>query len=152
MKLVDLFPAERVFADVHVSNRNELFSFLAQRADDLGLVDQQRCAKALAAREGLGSTGLGNGIAIPHARIDGIYRALGMIVTLARPIDFEATDHEPVDIAIMVLMPEQSGNEQMKVLSSVAKIARQQNVVNALRQAASAEEMVEILRDSEDEV
>ncbi|ODT82709.1 MAG: hypothetical protein ABS76_06510 [Pelagibacterium sp. SCN 64-44] len=150
MKLVELFPAERVFVDVDVANRKELLGFLAQRTAHLGLVDRQLCLQALIDREELGSTGLGNGIAIPHARIEGLDRAVGMLVTLARPIDFEAVDQEPVDIAIMLLLPEQSGSDQMKVLSGVAKMARQEPVMNALRQAGTAEDVVEILRDAED--
>ena len=152
MKLVELLPAKRLFLDVDVASRGELLGFFAQRASELELVNRQECVQALADREELGSTGLGNGIAIPHARVRGLQQAAGMIATLRRPIDFEAVDQEPVDIAILVLLPEQSGGEQMKVLSRVAKVARQEQVMNALRRAESAEDAMDILRRADEDL
>ncbi|WP_193336477.1 PTS sugar transporter subunit IIA [Devosia beringensis] len=146
MKLIDLFPSERIFVNVDVSSRKELLGFLSERAAELGLVNRQLCSRAVAAREELGSTGLGNGIAIPHARIEHLDKTLGLLATLSRPIDFEAVDQEKVDIVLMLLMPEQSGGDQLKVLSGIAKFARQDQVMNALRQADSADGVIEVLR------
>lgn len=145
MKIVELFPLNRVFVGVQVANRRELLNFFAQRAGDLGLVDRETCGQALADREELGSTGLGNGIALPHARVKGLDQAVGMFATLSKPIDFESVDQEPVDIAIMLLLPEQAGGEPMKVLSRVAKIARQEQVMNDLRRAETAQQALDIL-------
>ncbi|QQR38647.1 PTS sugar transporter subunit IIA [Devosia rhizoryzae] len=152
MKIVELIPAERIFVGVNVANRRELLGFFAQRAGELGLVDRQQCQQGLAEREELGSTGLGHGIAIPHARVAGIGHAVGMCAVLARPIDFEAVDQEPVDVAFMLLLPEQSGGEPMKALSRVAKIARQEQVINALRRAHSTEETFGILQSADEEL
>lgn len=149
MQLVDLFPAERIFLGVTVSNRQELIAFLSERAGALGLASGPLCAGALGAREELGSTGLGNGIAIPHARIEGLERTLGLLAVLAKPIDFDAVDQEPVDVVLMLLMPAQSGNEPIKQLSRIAKMARQERVIADLRRAASVEDVLEILRDAE---
>ncbi len=151
MKLVDLVPAERIYLGVTLSSREQLLDFLAQRVAELGLVEAPKCERALEDREQLGSTGLGSGVAIPHARIAGITDPIGMLVTLAKPIDFESSDQEPVDVAFMLLMPEHSGAEQIKVLSRVAKVARDEPVVNALRQATDAAQAAEIL-DGADEL
>ena len=145
MKIADLFTTDHIHLNVPVSSREQLFAFLAERAGELGLVNPGFCTKALHIREELGSTGLGNGIAIPHARIDGLDKVVGMIATLDRPIDFEAVDGEPVDLIMMLLMPEQAGSDQIKALSRIAKVARDEPSVNALRNAVSVDEVVDIL-------
>ncbi len=147
MNIADLFTKDHVFLNVSVANREELFAFLSERAGELGLVNTRLCTKALHIREELGSTGLGNGIAIPHARIEGLGKVVGLLATLARPIDFEAVDQEPVDLVMMLLMPEQSGSEQIKALSRIAKVARDEETVNAIRAATSVDDVTDILAD-----
>jgi PTS system nitrogen regulatory IIA component len=152
MKLVDLFPGERVFLDVNVANHKELIGFFSERASALGLVQKQLCVRALKAREDLGSTGLGHGIAIPHARIPDLDHSVGILARLAKPIDFEAVDQEPVDLALMLLMPEQSGGDQLKVLAGIARIARQERVMNAVRQADTVAEVLEIFHQADEDI
>jgi len=145
MKIADLFTADHIFLNVAVSSREQLFAVLGERAGELGLVDPRYCTKALHIREELGSTGLGNGIAIPHARVEKLDRVMGLLATLAKPIDFEAVDGEPVDLVMMLLMPEQSGGDQIKALSRIARVARDERAVKALRNAASVEDVAAIL-------
>ncbi len=145
MELTKLFPQDLVFLNVGLSSRDALFAYLAERAEQLGIVDSRPCTRALHTREELGSTGLGNGIAIPHARIKGLTGVVGLLATLARPIDFEAVDGEPVDLVMMLLMPEQAGGDQIKALSRIAKVARDEATVNALRNAVSSDEVTKIL-------
>lgn len=152
MKLAHLFPDSHVFLNVDAANRDALFAFLSERAGELGLVNKQLCARALGVREELGSTGLGNGIAIPHARISGLEATTGLLATLARPIDFEAVDQEPVDVVLMLLMPEQSGGDQIKALSRIARMARNEPTMNALRRADSVEDVADILHASDQEL
>lgn len=151
MQLVDLFPSARIFVNVDVASRKELLGFLSERAGELGLVNRQLCSRAVAAREELGSTGLGNGIAIPHARIENLEQTVGLLATLSRPLDFEAVDQERVDIVMMLLMPEQSGGDQLKVLSRIAKFARQHPAMNALRQADSVADIADVLRRADED-
>lgn len=145
MKLLEIFSKDRVFLNVLAVSRNTLFSYLSERAAQLGVVDSRHCTRALHSREELGSTGMGNGIAIPHARIKGLTGVVGLLATLARPIDFDAVDGERVDFVMMLLMPEQSSGDQIKALSRIAKLARDEATVNALRNAVSADEVTEIL-------
>jgi len=149
MNLVDLFPSERVFVNVDVSSRKDLLGFLSERAAELGLVNGQLCSRAVAAREELGSTGLGHGVAIPHARIENLEKAVGLLAILSSSIDFEAVDQERVDIVLMLLMPAQSGGDPLKVLSAIAKFARQDQAMNALRRADSVEGVIEVLRHAD---
>ncbi|AVF02311.1 MULTISPECIES: PTS sugar transporter subunit IIA [Devosia] len=145
MKLTELFSTDHVFLKVPVTSREQLFAFLSERAGKLGLVNSQLCTKALHVREELGSTGLGNGIAIPHARVEGLEKVVGLIATLERPINFEAVDGEPVDLVMMLLLPEHSGGDQIKALSRIARVARNEAAVNALRRAQSVDEVTEII-------
>ena len=145
MELTKLFPQDLVFLNLDLSSRDALFAYLAERAEQLGIVQRRHCTRALHTREELGSTGLGNGIAIPHARIKGLTGVVGLLATLARPIDFEAVDGEPVDLIMMLLMAEQTGGDQIKALSRIAKVARDKATVNALRNAVSADEVTKIL-------
>ncbi|MBJ3786939.1 PTS sugar transporter subunit IIA [Devosia sediminis] len=150
MTIADLYPQNRIFLNVSASSREQLFDYLSDRAAELGLVNSRLCNRALHIREELGSTGLGNGIAIPHARIEGLDTVVGLLATLARPIDFEAVDGEPVDLVMMLLMPEQSGSDQIKALSRIAKIARDEPTVNAIRRAVSPQEVADLLADAEE--
>lgn len=150
MNIADLFPPERIFLNLPVSSRDELFAYLSERAGALGLVSAQLCTRALHIREELGSTGLGNGIAIPHARIEGLDKVAGLLATLARPIDFEAVDGEPVDLVMMLLMPEQSGGDQIKALQRIARHVRDEANANALRQADTVEEVTALLEEADE--
>lgn len=149
MTPIELFPAEHIFLNVHLPNRKELIRFLSDRADELGIADSKVCAHALGARESLASTGLGNGIAIPHARVAALDSTVSIVVTLARPIEFEAADHEPVDVAIMLLMPDRSGGDQLKVLARIAKLARHEQTMNALRRATAVDEALTLLHQTD---
>lgn len=152
MKLAHLFPDGHVFLNASAESREALFAFLSERAGELGLVNTRLCAKALGVREELGSTGLGNGIAIPHARIAGLEATVGLLATLSRPIDFEAVDQEPVDIVLMLLMPEHAGGDQIKALSRIARMARDEPTMNALRHAETVEDVAEILQAADSDL
>jgi Phosphotransferase system mannitol/fructose-specific IIA domain (Ntr-type) len=150
MKIADLFPSDRIFLRVAAADRKALFAFLSERAAELGLVQSGVCVKALHIREELGSTGLGNGIAIPHARVEGVDRVVGLLATLAKPIDFEAVDGEPVDLVMMLIMPEQSGGEQLKALQRIARHVRDEANANALRSATIPEEVTALLEAADE--
>ena len=141
MNLVDLFPSERVFVNVDVSSRKELLGFLSERAGELGLVNGQLCSRAVAAREELGSTGLGHGVAIPHARLPGLDAVRGFFMRLTKPIDFDAVDRQPVDLVFVLLAPENAGAAHLKALARVSRALRDPAVCAKLR-AHDADESV----------
>ena len=111
---------------------------LAQRAAaSLNLAAEQISAEILK-REELGSTGTGGGVAIPHARIQGLHRSFGILVRLSKPIDFEAIDGRPVNLVFLLLLPANPVGEQLKALASVARKLRDPACLRDLRSARDA--------------
>jgi PTS system nitrogen regulatory IIA component len=106
---------------------------LARRAGPAVGVEAQAVLDALLARESLGSTGLGHGIAVPHARIAGVGRLFGMFARLEKPIDFAAIDEQPVDLVFLLLIPSGAGNEHLAALAAVSRRLRDKDVLRQLR-------------------
>ena len=102
-------------------------------------LDEDAIYRALQGREQLGSTGVGRGIALPHARIDGIDTLFGMFIRLSRPIDFESIDEKPVDLVFLLLMPLDAGNEHVAALAAISRRLRDTAFTERLRKAANAE-------------
>jgi PTS system nitrogen regulatory IIA component len=98
----------------------------------------ERIAAEILRREELGSTGTGGGVAIPHARIQGLNRSFGILARLNRPIDFEAIDGRPVDLVFLLLLPANPVGEQLKALASVARKLRDPACLRDLRSASSS--------------
>ena len=105
MDLADLIEPGRVVYAGRASNKEQLLQDLASRAATLLNLDAQTICNALRAREELGSTGLGDGFALPHARIEGLDRLFGMFTRLNRPIHFDSIDGKPVDLVFLLLIP-----------------------------------------------
>ncbi|MEL7165251.1 MAG: PTS sugar transporter subunit IIA [Pseudomonadota bacterium] len=96
-------------------------------------VDPGQVVEALTAREALGPTGVGHGVALPHARLDGISQVMGVFVLLEKPIDFDAVDRQPVDLAFGLFAPEDAGVEHLKALALVSRTLREQTLCAKLR-------------------
>ena len=110
----------------------------------LGL-DAQVILQALTRREDLGSTGMGSGIAIPHARLDAVERPFGLFALLRPPLPFDAVDERPVDLLFLVLLPEQAGDAQLKPLACVARRLRDRAFADALRKSRGSAALFELL-------
>lgn len=123
--------------------KHKLLLQLAERASARTGVEAGVIAKALSARESLGSTGIGRGVAIPHALVAGLPKSFAMVARLARPIDFEAVDDVPVDVVVLLLSP--GTGQNLNVLSLFARQLRDDATVNAIRAARSAEEVFVLL-------
>ncbi len=104
---------------------------------------------ALAAREKLGCTGMGHGIAIPHGRVDFIAEPLGALLTLDTPVDFDAPDELPVDVVFGLLMPENQTDEHLQILASLARFFNSPENRAMVRAAGTAEEALTILRNAD---
>ena len=96
-------------------------------------------------REKLGSTGVGNGIAIPHGKLPKLNKLFGLFARLDRPIDFEALDGQPVDLVFLLLAPEGAGADHLKALARVARLLREPDVVQKLRQSRDADALYAVL-------
>jgi PTS system nitrogen regulatory IIA component len=135
--LVDILAPDAVAAAMAVPNKKVLFQQLAATAARLQDVDARLVADRLSDRERLGSTGFGGGVAIPHAKIDGLPKVVGLFARLTTPIDFMAVDDMPVDIVFMLLSPTDAGVEHLKALARVSRRLRDRTFVAKLRGAAS---------------
>ncbi len=132
----DLLRPEAVYKDVAVAHKKALFLQLAAATDTLGL-DGRLTAERLAAREKIGSTGFGGGVAIPHARLPDIAGVTGVFMRLAQPIEFDAVDDLPVDLVFMLVSPSEAGAEHLKALARVSRRLRDRTFLAKLRGAGS---------------
>jgi PTS system nitrogen regulatory IIA component len=145
MDLTDLIDSSRVIFAARATDKEQLLQDLATRAAALLNLDAQTIVNALQLREELGSTGLGNGFALPHARVEGLDRFFGMFARLNRPINFDAIDGKPVDLVFLLLIPPSPGSEHLGVLAAVARQLRDQEFTARLRKAASATVLCNLL-------
>jgi nitrogen PTS system EIIA component len=135
--LSDLLGPDAVMTGVAVPNKKALLQQLAQAAARLTGVDNKHVLERLVERERLGSTGFGGGIAIPHGKIDGLDRVVGLFARLAEPVDFQAIDGMPVDLVFLLLSPPDAGVEHLKALARVSRRLRDRGFVAKLRGAGS---------------
>ena len=138
MKLSDLIAPDRVLVDVRAIDKGQLLAELSRHAASRTGTAAPSILAALAAREALGSTGLGRGFALPHARVAGVEQLVGLFARLAKPLDFAAIDGQPVDLVFLLLIPPGAGNEHVAALSAVARQMRDEAQVKQMRQASSA--------------
>ena len=135
MELADILAERAVLCCTGIATKRQLFEQLAERAAEITGHDAAEILEAIASREELGSTGLGNGIAIPHGKIAGLKGVTALVARLDQPIDFDSVDDQPVDIVVMLLAPTGAGADHLKALSRVARLLRTEAVVEDLRRA-----------------
>ena len=133
----DIMASETVLAGLAVPNKKALFQQLAAGAARASGLDPKLVVERLTERERLGSTGFGGGIAIPHGKIDGLDRVVGVFARLTTPIDYQAIDDMPVDVVFLLLSPPDAGVEHLKALSRVSRRLRDRGFVAKLRGAGS---------------
>ena len=145
----DLLPPQAVFHDLAASSKKALFQTLSGLAErQLGLAGRD-VAKRLADREKLGSTGFGGGVAIPHGKIDGLPKVVGLFAKVAQPIEFSAIDGMPVDLVFLLLSPTDAGVEHLKALARVSRRLRDRGFVAKLRGAGSADALYALFAGGE---
>ena len=146
MKISDFLSAVDVKADVAATDKKKLLAELASEAAAKIGIGADRIAAELLKREELGSTGVGGGVAMPHARFQQAKTPFGLLVRLKKPIDYDAVDGKPVDIVSLLLLSEGSGGEQqLGALASMARKLRTPAVTAALRRARDSMDMYRIL-------
>ncbi len=124
MDLGDLIKPEGVVALMKAKSKKQVLHDLAQKAAELTGLDERTIFETLLQRERLGSTGLGRGIAIPHGKPPGLNRIVCLFARLETPIDFDATDGEPVELVFLLLAPEQAGADHLKALARISRLLR----------------------------
>jgi len=147
----ELFTAETVSVDVNVSSQKQLFQDIATRlveAHELTDIASRDIVSAALERERLGSTGVGNGVALPHARIAGLDKVVAAFVRLSDPMDFDSVDGRPVDLVAFLLAPEDAAGAHLRALARVSRTLRREENRSRLRSAPDALSVFTILSDS----
>ncbi|MGE4411520.1 MAG: PTS lactose transporter subunit IIC [Sphingomonadales bacterium] len=145
----DLLTPAAVSARISVTSKKQLFQKLAEMAEQAYGLSSAMVYERLMERERLGSTGFGEGIAIPHAKIEGLDKVHGLMLRLETPIPFDAVDDEPVDIIFSLLSPADSGAEHLKTLARVSRYLRGGLNAARLRGAGSDEALMALLAGAE---
>jgi len=133
-----LLPAGNVLLDLQVSSKKRLFEQVGLTFENNNGIGRSLVFDSLFARERLGSTGLGQGVAIPHGRIKGLKDALGAFVRLAQPVAFDAPDGKPVTLLFVLLVPEQATEKHLQILSELAQMFSDRALREAMAGAADA--------------
>ena len=147
MPLLDFLDPKAVLPSVRVSGKKQALQELASHAAVLTGLDAGGIFEALLQRERLGSTGIGDGIAIPHGKLPGLSRIVGLVARLERAIDFEALDSQPVDILFLLLAPEGAGADHLKALARVARVLREPGLVERIRATRDPDALYAVLTD-----
>ena len=132
-----LLPAAHVFTDLRPRTKTALLGDLAGRAAAALALDPVAIAAAVLAREALGTTGVGAGLAVPHARLPGLSTPAGFLAQLARPLDYAAIDGKPVDLVFLLLSPAGDDQAHLANLAAISRRLRDPVTVTALRGAAT---------------
>ncbi len=147
MNFAQLLKPEAVKVSGSVSSKKRLFQDIGDLAESAYGMDPSVVSDALRAREALGPTGVGNGVALPHARLTGLTEVVGAFILLDKPIDFEAVDRAPVDLAFALFAPEDAGVEHLKALALVSRTLREPSICAKLRANHDAGTLYTILSE-----
>lgn len=149
MQLVDIISQDSVIANAKSNSKKQLLQDVAEVASSETGVAPRVIFDLLLQRERLGSTGIGNGVAIPHGKLPGLNQITGVFARLSKPVPFDAMDDEPVDLVFAILAPEGSGADHLKALSRIARIMRNQDTLAALRQTTDRDAIYSLLGNEE---
>jgi PTS system nitrogen regulatory IIA component len=145
MPTFDLVASNAIIPALKVNSKKRVLQELAARAAVLSGQNERAIFDILMQREKLGSTAIGNGIAIPHGKMATLNRLFGLFARLDRPVDFEALDNQPVDLVFLLLAPESAGADHLKALARIARLLRDPNVAHKLRASHDAESLYAVL-------
>jgi len=143
MQLSELLTPSRTLCHVDVVSKKRALELASQTiAEQLNGPAAEDIFSGLINRERLGSTGIGEGVAIPHCRLAGVHRAVGLLMTLSSPIDFDAIDNRPVDLVCLLLVPEEGAEEHLQTLAGLAELFNNSDTRESLRACGSADDLL----------
>jgi len=147
MQISDLLTPKSVAANLRAANKKQALQDLAKRAAPILGCGERALFETLIERERLGSTGIGNGVAVPHGRLPGLAAPRGFFARLDKPIEFEAVDNRPVDLIFLLVTPEGAGGDHLKALAMVSRLLRDRKTCEKLRGTDRAEALYALLVD-----
>ena len=145
MELADILAEESVLFCTDIKTKHDVLERLASQVEKQTGHPASEIFEALNDRESLGSTGLGNGIAVPHGKFAGLKGVIAVFIKLSVPVDFESVDDQPVDLVMMLLAPMGAGADHLKALARVARVLRTDSVAESLRRANDPKRLYSIL-------
>ncbi len=146
MLISDLLSQESIRFDVHSSSKKKLLEIISQElARNSNDLSAREIFESLCARERLGSTGLGNGVAIPHGRVKGNHAIQASFIRLKKPLPFDSADGKPVDLLFAMTVPENCSEDHLKLLAHVAELFSDPELLKALREADNSNTLLQLL-------
>lgn len=149
MELSAILSPDAVRVDINVSSKKRLLQEMAELAAAQYGLNAEQVFAAMQERESLGPTGMGGGVAIPHARLPELDRVVGLFATLQKAVDFEAVDRRAVDLVFVLLAPEEAGAAHLRALAKVSRTLRDTSICEKLRSATDASALYALLTDAE---
>lgn len=149
MTISALLSPQSIFLETEITSKKKLLELIANVAADRSQLPEATIYNNLLNRERLGSTGLGQGFAVPHARMNDLDKTIGFFFRLKEAVNFEAPDNQPVDLVFTIIIPEEATEEHLLILSTLARIFSQPEVCDAIRKAGSREEIAAIIESAE---
>ncbi|MES2903968.1 MAG: PTS sugar transporter subunit IIA [Pseudomonadota bacterium] len=150
MRLTELLDFDSIRVGLAVGNKRQLLQQLGQTAGARLGIDPAVIVDSILDREKLGSTGFGNGVAIPHGKVEGLTNIYAMLVRLAEPIDYKAIDELPVDFAFLLLSPPDAGAAHLKALAAVSRAVRNGATLEKMRGARSRDALAAVLMSADE--
>jgi PTS system nitrogen regulatory IIA component len=147
MELADLLSPDSVVANLRAANKKQALQDIAAAVTKIARLPERQIFEALLERERLGTTGVGQGVAIPHAKFAGLDRLYGVFARLEQPVDFEAIDERPVDLIFALLAPEDAGAEHLKALARVSRLLRNAQICAKLRATQDQDALYALLTE-----
>jgi PTS system nitrogen regulatory IIA component len=150
MQLADFLDSDAIKTALPGGNKRSLMKQLAELGGQRIGVEPATVLAGLNEREQLGSTGFGQGVAIPHAKIEGLPQIYGLFARLSEPVDYKAIDGRPVDLVFLLLSPPDAGAEHLKALASISRITRDAATLERLRGARSRDALAAVLMGADE--
>jgi PTS system nitrogen regulatory IIA component len=148
MEIAELITLEGVVPNLRATSKKQALQDLARRAAEITGLAERAIFDVLIERERLGTTGVGNGIAIPHGKLASLNRIYGLFARLEKPVDFDSIDEQPVDLIFLLLAPESAGADHLKALARISRLLRDKAVCEKLRGTETAEGLYALLTES----
>ena len=137
MELEQIMTPDSVITGLKINSKKQVLQELAQKAAKISGLEERTIFDVILERERLGTTGVGNGVAIPHGRMKSLDKVHGFFMKLDNPIDFESVDNKPVDLVFMLLAPEGAGADHLKALAKVSRLLRDDIICSKIRGSSS---------------
>ncbi len=146
MEIKDILHPDCTLCTVHGTSKKRVLELISQIANQYLMdIDQATILSSLTCREKMGSTGIGNGIALPHGRLHSLENVVAILVTSEKPVDYDAIDNAPVDIFFAILVPENKASEHLGTLSAIATKLNNKGTLSLMRKAKTDQELFEAI-------